>query len=111
LKENKVSSEEKPFNLEEFEAMTFYENEEQVTEESKRIQDIKDEEQFNDNIYWKTEKIQDIKDEEHFNDNIYWKTEKIQDINDEEHFNDNIYWKTENLLNNEKLEEYLNKIE
>lgn len=91
LKENKVSSEEKPFNLEEFEAMTFYENEEQVTEESKRIQDIKDEEQFNDNIYWKTEKIQDIKDEEHFNDNIYWKTE--------------------NLLNNEKLEEYLNKIE
>ena len=71
--------------------MTFYENEEQVTEESKRIQDIKDEEQFNDNIYWKTE--------------------KIQDINDEEHFNDNIYWKTENLLNNEKLEEYLNKIE
>ena len=91
LKENKVSSEEKPFNLEEFEAMTFYENEEQVTEESKRIQDIKEEEQFNDNIYWKTE--------------------KIQDINDEEHFNDNIYWKTENLLNNEKLEEYLNKIE
>ena len=91
MKENKVSSEEKPFNLEEFEAMTFYENEEQVTEESKRIQDIKDEEQFNDNIYWKTEKIQDIKDEEHFNDNIYWKTE--------------------NLLNNEKLEEYLNKIE